>query len=78
MNAITRDDQRRIVGELTEGLKVRLLTAIDNDRIPAEFTGHELRALMEIIVNENTSYLKRPSYRRYKREAKRVYTISNI
>lgn len=75
---ITRDDQKRIVNELLDGMRKRLLDAIDTNKMPDYFCGHELRVLVEKIASENASYLNKGEYRRHKQDALNAYIVNNI
>ena len=44
---MTRDDQIRFIGEMCDGIKRDLESAVEQGRVPLEWDGHELRALLK-------------------------------
>lgn len=75
---MTKDDQKQIVNDLVDRLRDRLLDAIETNKIPSDFGGHEIRILIEKMASEEASYLNKSIYRRYKQDALNAYIVNNI
>ena len=60
MSTLTRAEQQTIVHDLLQTLERDIINGIKQDRIPAEWTGHELRQYIVDRAQEQIAYLKMP------------------
>lgn len=55
---LTRAEQQVLVHDLCQHLEQEIIQAIKHDRIPAEWTGHELRQLIADRALSQIAYMK--------------------
>ena len=56
MPTLTRDEQKILTQQLTDGIARYIITRIENGKIPESWDGHELRLLVLDIAKENVTF----------------------